>query len=74
MSNFLDQGGLSYLWAKIVSAISTSASTIEKKIPFKVSQLENDAKYITLTEVPSDIAISADTIQSIVNGTYSTTE
>lgn len=74
MSNFLDQAGLSYLWAKIVSAISASASITEKKIPSKVSQLENDAKYITLAEVPSDTTISADTIQSIVNGTYSTTE
>lgn len=74
MSNFLDQAGLSYLWTKIVSAISASASTTEKKIPSKVSQLENDTKYITLAEVPSDTAITADTIQSIVNGTYSTTE
>lgn len=69
--NFLDQAGLRYLWTKITDAISTSASATEKKIPSKVSQLENDAKYITLAEVPSDTAIPADTIRAIVNGTYS---
>lgn len=74
MSNFLDQAGLEYFWAKIVSTISTSISSTEKKIPSKVSQLKNDAKYITLSEAPFDTAISADTIQAIVNGTYSTTE
>ena len=70
-NNFLDQAGLSYLWTKIANAISTSTSATEKKIPSKVSQLENDKKYITLAEVPSDIAIPAETIQAIVNGTYS---
>lgn len=70
-NNFLDQAGLGYLWAKITNAISTSVSVTEKKIPSKVSQLENDKKYITIAEVPSDTAISAETIQAIVNGTYS---
>ena len=70
-NNFLDQAGLSYLWAKITNAISASVSVTEKKIPTKVSQLENDKKYITIAEVPSDTAISAETIQAIVNGTYS---
>lgn len=72
--NFLDQAGLGYLWVKIANAISTSVSVTEKKIPTKVSQLENDNKYITIAEVPSDTAISAETIRAIVNGTYSTTE
>lgn len=71
MSNFLDQAGLSYLWTKIAGAISTSASATEKKIPTKVSQLENDKKYITLADVPKDSAIPAATINAIVNGTYS---
>jgi hypothetical protein len=70
-NNFLDQAGLDYLWTKIANAISTSTSATEKKIPSKVSQLENDKKYITLAEVPSDTAISAETIRAIVNGTYS---
>lgn len=56
--NFLDQAGLGYLWAKITDAISTSASATEKKIPSKVSQLENDAKYITLSEIPEGAAAS----------------
>lgn len=56
--NFLDQAGLSYLWAKIVNAISASASTTEKKIPSKVSQLENDKKYITLTDIPDGVMAS----------------
>ena len=71
MGNFLDQAGLSYLWTKIADAISTSASATEKKIPTKVSQLENDKKYITLADVPKDSAISSATINAIVNGTYS---
>ena len=71
MSNFLDQAGLSYLWTKIADAISTSASDTEKKIPTKVSQLENDKKYITLADVPKDSAIPVATINAIVNGTYS---
>ena len=70
-NNFLDQAGLGYLWTKIANAISISTSVTEKKIPSKVSQLENDKKYITLAEVPSDTAISAETIQAIINGTYS---
>lgn len=56
--NFLDQAGLGYLWTKITDAISTSASATEKKIPSKVSQLENDAKYITIAEVPDGAAAS----------------
>lgn len=73
-NNFLDQAGLGYLWVKITNAISTSVSVTEKKIPTKVSQLENDKKYITIAEVSSDTAISAETIRAIINGTYSTTE
>lgn len=66
-SNFLDQAGLGYLWAKITDAISTSASTTEKKIPSKVSQLENDAKYITLAEVPDGVAAST-TVPKVDSG------
>ena len=65
--NFLDQAGLGYLWAKITDAISTSASTAEKKIPSKVSQLENDAKYITLAEVPDGVAAST-TVPKVDSG------
>lgn len=65
--NFLDQAGLGYLWTKITDAISTSASTTEKKIPSKVSQLENDAKYITLAEVPDGIAAST-TVPKVDSG------
>lgn len=56
--NFLDQAGLGYLWAKITDAISTSASATEKKIPSKVSQLENDKNYITLADVPNGVVAS----------------
>lgn len=37
MSKFLDSVGLKHLWVKILA-----------KMPKKVSQLENDANYITL--------------------------
>lgn len=65
--NFLDQAGLGYLWAKITDAIATSASATEKKIPSKVSQLENDAKYITFDEVPDGVAAST-TVPKVDSG------
>lgn len=68
--NFLDQAGLGYLWAKITDAIATSASATEKKIPSKVSQLENDAKYITLDEVPDGVAAS-NTVPKVDSGSGS---
>lgn len=68
--NFLDQAGLSYLWTKIADAISTSASDTEKKIPTKVSQLENDKKYITLAEVPDGVAAS-NTVPKVDSGSGS---
>nr|DAO48809.1 MAG TPA: hypothetical protein [Caudoviricetes sp.] len=68
--NFLDQAGLSYLWAKITDAISTSASATEKKIPTKVSQLENDKKYITIAEVPDGAAAST-TVPKVDSGSGS---
>lgn len=49
-NNFLNQAGLSYLWTKIASAISASASTTEKKIPTKTSQLENDSNFVKKTD------------------------
>lgn len=68
--NFLDQAGLGYLWTKITGAISTSASATEKKIPSKVSQLENDAKYITIAEVP-DGAAASNTVPKVDSGSGS---
>lgn len=68
--NFLDQAGLGYLWAKITDAIATSASATEKKIPSKVSQLENDKKYITLAEVPDGVAAST-TVPKVDSGSGS---
>ena len=68
--NFLDQAGLEYLWAKITDAIATSASATEKKIPSKVSQLENDKKYITLAEVPDGVAAST-TVPKVDSGSGS---
>lgn len=68
--NFLDQAGLGYLWAKITDAISTSASATEKKIPTKVSQLENDKKYITIAEVPDGAAAST-TVPKVDSGSGS---
>lgn len=68
--NFLDQAGLGYLWVKITDAIVTYASATEKKIPSKVSQLENDAKYITLDEVPDGVAAST-TVPKVDSGSGS---
>lgn len=68
--NFLDQAGLGYLWTKITDAIATSASATEKKIPSKVSQLENDKKYITLAEVPDGVAAST-TVPKVDSGSGS---
>lgn len=47
MSKFLDSVGLKHLWVKILA-----------KMPKKVSQLENDANYITLAQVPEGAAAS----------------
>ena len=69
-NNFLDQAGLEYLWAKITDAISASASVTEKKIPSKVSQLENDKKYITLADVPDGVAAS-NTVPKVDSGSGS---
>lgn len=68
--NFLDQAGLGYLWVKITDAISASASATEKKIPSKVSQLENDKKYITLADVPDGVAAS-NTVPKVDSGSGS---
>ena len=68
--NFLDQAGLSYLWTKIVNAISASASATEKKIPSKISQLENDKKYITLTDIPDGVMAST-TVPKVDSGSGS---
>ena len=68
--NFLDQAGLGYLWAKITDAISTSASATEKKIPSKVSQLENDKNYITFADVPDGVAAS-NTVPKVDSGSGS---
>lgn len=57
-STFLNQGGLSYLWTKVVNRISESESSISAKIPKKVSQLENDSEYITLSDVPEGVFAS----------------
>lgn len=68
--NFLDQAGLGYLWTKITNAISISASATEKKIPSKVSQLENDKNYITLADVPDGVAAS-NTVPKVDSGSGS---
>lgn len=68
--NFLDQAGLSYLWTKIADAIATSAKATEKKIPTKISQLENDKKYITLADVPDGVAAS-NTVPKVDSGSGS---
>jgi hypothetical protein len=47
---FLDKNGLARLWANILSLIQLS-------VPTKVSQLENDEEYITVTEVISQDAV-----------------
>lgn len=56
MSKFLDSVGLKHLWAKIL-----------EKMPKKVSQLENDANYITLAQVPEGAAAS--TTVPLMDGT-----
>lgn len=68
--NFLDQAGLGYLWTKIVGAISSSAQITEKKIPTKNSQLENDSKFITASEIPEGAAASS-TVPKVDDGSGS---
>lgn len=51
MSKFLNGDGVLYLWGKIKSYVSGA-------LPTKVSELTNDAKYITIDEVPEGAAAS----------------
>lgn len=50
MAKFLDENGLLYLWSKIKSAI-----------PTKITELTNDAGYITASDVPEGATASATT-------------
>lgn len=70
-STFLSSGGLSYLWSKIVDRIGESEASITAKIPKKVSQLENDSKYITLSDVPEGVSAST-TVPKADSGSGST--
>lgn len=51
MSKFLNGDGVLYLWGKIKSYVSDA-------LPTKVSELANDAKYITIDDVPEGTAAS----------------
>lgn len=51
MSKFLNNEGLLYLWGKIKTYVSGA-------LPKKVSELENDSKFITLSDVPEGAAAS----------------
>lgn len=55
---FLNDSGLSHLWDLIINRITSTQTTIESKIPTKVSAFENDAKYITAKDVPEGAAAS----------------
>lgn len=70
-STFLNQGGLTYLWSKIVDRISASETSMTAKIPKKVSQLENDSKYITIDDVPEGVSAST-TVPKADSGSGST--
>lgn len=60
-STFLDYAGLDYLWTKILASISTQAGATEAKIPTKTSQLDNDAGFITQSQVPPGAVASSTT-------------
>lgn len=51
MSKFLNNEGLLYLWGKIKTYVTGA-------LPKKVSELENDSKFITLSDVPEGAAAS----------------
>ncbi|MFR3406172.1 MAG: hypothetical protein ACLTV6_06315 [Christensenellales bacterium] len=51
MSKFLNNEGLLYLWGKIKTYVTGV-------LPKKVSELENDSKFITLSDVPEGAAAS----------------
>lgn len=57
-NTFLSDAGLSHLWDLIINRISATQTTIEAKIPTKISAFENDAKYITAKDVPEGTAAS----------------
>lgn len=51
MSKFLNNEGLLYLWGKIKNYVAGA-------LPKKVSELENDSKFITISDVPEGAAAS----------------
>lgn len=52
MSKFLNNEGLLYLWGKIKTYVTGV-------LPKKVSELENDSKFITLSDVPEGAATAS---------------
>lgn len=56
MSKFLDQNGLVYLWSKITSKLSGKANISD--VPSKLSDLINDAGFITSSDIPEGAAAS----------------
>lgn len=54
MSKFLDKNGLLYLWNKITSKLSTKADVSD--IPTNLSDLNNDAGFITSSDIPEGAA------------------
>lgn len=59
MSKFLDNNGVVYLWNKIKGLLSTKADASD--VPTKVSDLTNDAGYITVSDVPEGAAATTTT-------------
>lgn len=57
-NTFLNDAGLSHLWNLIINRITASQTATESKIPKNVSAFENDAKYITVDDIPEGAAAS----------------
>lgn len=56
MASYLDKTGLTYLWGKITTALSSKADT--SAIPTKTSDLSNDSHYVASTAITSIVSLT----------------
>lgn len=56
MASYLDKTGLTYLWGKITTALSSKADT--SAIPTKTSDLSNDSHFVASTDITNVVYLT----------------
>ncbi len=57
MGKYMDETGFGYFWAKLKEKLSAKADT--SSVPTKLSELQNDSNFITISEVPEGASASS---------------